>query len=174
MEKPIDCLIIISIDHCVQTRYRILLMLQVCREMMALPLLPHEHIVAAFDLLAARVTATTPMLLELVAYMRSTWITGAVFTPRDWCVYRQVVRTNNDVEGWHYRLNHRGKRGKPISKHKQCTFGHTMVYNLILIRIYYIICISGCSIMYNARVMQMIRYSYIIYLFNYVHTLYKI
>ena len=63
MEKPIDCLIIISIDHCVQTRYIILLMLQVCREMMALPLLPHEHIVAAFDLLAARVTATTPMLL---------------------------------------------------------------------------------------------------------------
>jgi len=32
--------------------------------------------------------------------------------PGDWSVFQQTIRTNNDVEGWHYRTNHRGKRAK--------------------------------------------------------------
>ena len=29
-----------------------------------------------------------------------------------WCVFMQSVRTNNDVEGWHHRLNSRAGRGQ--------------------------------------------------------------
>ena len=33
-----------------------------------------------------------------------------VWNPSAWCVYNQSVRTNNDVEGWHHRLNsHAGR-----------------------------------------------------------------
>ena len=27
----------------------------------------------------------------------------------DWCVYKRAIRTNNDVEGWHNRLNTRAQ-----------------------------------------------------------------
>ncbi|XP_071955925.1 uncharacterized protein [Antedon mediterranea] len=47
---------------------------------------------------------------QLMRYMRSFWIDGAVFGPEDWVVYRQDIRTNNDLEGWHHRLNRKGKR----------------------------------------------------------------
>ena len=43
--------------------------------------------------------------------VQDTWVSGPVRTLADWAVYRMAVRTNNDVEGWHLRLNHRGKRG---------------------------------------------------------------
>ena len=88
----------------------ILNVFQVCREMMSLPLLPHEHIAPMFHHLAGRITDETPLLQTLSRYVETQWIDGPTFNCRDWSVYRQRVRTNNDVEGWHYRLNHRGKK----------------------------------------------------------------
>jgi len=35
-----------------------------------------------------------------------------LWPPHCWSVYRETVRTNNDVEGWHYWLNSRARRGK--------------------------------------------------------------
>ena len=32
--------------------------------------------------------------------------------PRDWSVFNQSVLTNNDVEGWHMRINTRARRGQ--------------------------------------------------------------
>lgn len=69
------------------------------RKVLALPLLPHEHIPIAFDNL--RETATAP-LQPLMAYVNTTWITGQ-WTPQEWSVYGQSIRTNNDCEG-NYRL----------------------------------------------------------------------
>ncbi|KAG0696078.1 hypothetical protein GWK47_026652 [Chionoecetes opilio] len=39
--------------------------------------------------------------------MESTWISSrrAGWTPYQWSVFGQTVRTNNDVEGWHNNLN---------------------------------------------------------------------
>ena len=78
---------------------------------MALPLLPEEHIVAAFDritkyVVEADATAGLHKLKKLVEYMRSTWIESNKFPPSSWCWFRKAVRTNNDVEGWHLRLIH--------------------------------------------------------------------
>ena len=44
-----------------------------------------------------------PALIEFVHYVRTTWLEGSIFTSRDISVFGQVIRTNNDVEGWHYR-----------------------------------------------------------------------
>ena len=35
---------------------------------------------------------------------------GSVFTNKDISVFGQVMRTNNDLQGWHYHMNHRGEK----------------------------------------------------------------
>jgi hypothetical protein len=79
---------------------------------MAFPLLPNEHITTVFDAVVRQAGVSVPAINSLIQYVRSTWIVSQLFPPRGWSVFGQSVRTNNDCEGWHYRLNHRGKRGK--------------------------------------------------------------
>ncbi|XP_028408207.1 uncharacterized protein LOC114530782 [Dendronephthya gigantea] len=79
------------------------------RRLMALPFLPHEHISQMFEQLKA--LATTPVLQALVAYISDTWINSTVWSPENWSIFKKSVRTNNDVEGWHHRLNHNARRG---------------------------------------------------------------
>ncbi|XP_028418951.1 uncharacterized protein LOC114544551 [Dendronephthya gigantea] len=82
---------------------------KLCRKFLALPYLPKEHIAAVFENLSRK--ATTPLLMELVRYIRENWIQGELWEPETWCVFNQAVRTNNDVEGWHGMLNRHAKRG---------------------------------------------------------------
>lgn len=81
---------------------------------MALPFLPEDQISPAFRNLK-RKAATRP-LQELAEYVENTWITSTTWPPASWSVYLQAVRTNNDVEGWHYGLNRRaqGKSQLPL------------------------------------------------------------
>jgi hypothetical protein len=78
------------------------------RKLLALPFLPKEHIPGVFHHLEAK--ASTDALVRLVGYVRSTWISGK-WKPKDWTVFNQPHRTNNDVEGWHHRINNRARRG---------------------------------------------------------------
>ena len=83
---------------------------------MALPLLPKEHIVGAFhkitkSVVEADATAGLEKLKELVEYIRNTQIESNQFSPSSWCWYRQAIRTNNDVEGWHARLIRSAEKG---------------------------------------------------------------
>ena len=39
-----------------------------------------------------------------------TWMTSTVWTIDTWSMYREPVRTNNEVEGWHRRINSRASR----------------------------------------------------------------
>ena len=48
---------------------------KLCRKFLAFPYLPKEHIPAVFERLLAE--ASTPMLIELVAYNRINWIEGS-------------------------------------------------------------------------------------------------
>lgn len=82
-----------------------------CRNMMALPLLPVNHIAPAFNQLAAR--TQDPTLQSLVRYVRKTWISNSVYNIAAWCVFNQPTRTNNDVEGWHRRMNKKANDEKP-------------------------------------------------------------
>ena len=84
------------------------------RKLMALPFLPHRQINSMFVRLQAE--AQTEPLQDLVAYIRRQWIESAVFLPKNWSVYQQAIRTNNDIEGWHNALNRRasGQCGLPL------------------------------------------------------------
>lgn len=74
-----------------------------CRRIMALPFLPHDRIVEEFDRIEAR--AHNDQLLKLTTYVRSTWIVSTMWPPASWSCFGQSVRTNNDCESWHARLN---------------------------------------------------------------------
>ena len=77
-----------------------------CRLLMALPLLPAEYIRPQFDKL--RNSSLPPALERLVNYIEQQWINNSVFTVESWSVFMQPIRTNNDVEGWHHRMNTTG------------------------------------------------------------------
>ncbi|KAJ8313479.1 hypothetical protein KUTeg_008969 [Tegillarca granosa] len=70
------------------------------RKLLALPFLPEEQIPVAFNTL--KETVTSEQLIQLT--------NGDIRTPSSWTVYRMAVRTNNDVEGWHHRINRRAQK----------------------------------------------------------------
>ena len=43
-------------------------------------------------------------------YINNTWINGSTWKSASWTVYRQSVRTNNDVEGWHHQINRKAQK----------------------------------------------------------------
>jgi hypothetical protein len=76
------------------------------RRLLALPLLPKEHIVPVFNALSPR--CPEGPLSTLCTYIRGKWMREqGCFPPSSWCAYRQATRTNNDAEGYHHRLNRR-------------------------------------------------------------------
>lgn len=81
------------------------------RKLLVLPLLPADHMQPAFDAIVARAPANCTELQQMLQYVRSTWLQHAIWAPVNVSAYGQQVRTNNDVEGWHRRLNARARRG---------------------------------------------------------------
>ena len=79
------------------------------RHLLALPYLPAEHILDSFEKIAQSVAAAAPALQALVTYIRHTWLQNSMWPPQSWSVFNRSVRTNNDTEGWHRRLNSRGR-----------------------------------------------------------------
>ncbi|XP_068225273.1 uncharacterized protein [Palaemon carinicauda] len=69
---------------------------------MALPFLPEEHIKTTFEQLELLVPPGP--LKNLMDYIKETWISG-FWAPSDWTVFGQSIRTNNDVEEYHRKLN---------------------------------------------------------------------
>ncbi|XP_071130109.1 uncharacterized protein [Mytilus edulis] len=78
------------------------------RQLMALPYLPKEHIPAAFQKLKSRIQPNNRMY-RLLTYIQRRWIDSTIFPISAWTVFGQPIRTNNDVEGWHNRLNRKAK-----------------------------------------------------------------
>lgn len=69
---------------------------------MALPFLPYHEIPHHFN--HVKLQATNRALRQLIQYVDDQWIT-TVHPPKDWSVFGQPIRTNNDLEGWHNALN---------------------------------------------------------------------
>jgi len=84
---------------------------EVIKRLMALPFLPEEHIRAAFGKL--RLSATTPLLIELFNYVEQTWFQSSTWTVASWTCFMKPIRTNNDCEGWHRGLNDIVRNGAP-------------------------------------------------------------
>lgn len=86
------------------------------KEVLALSYIPAEHIKPTFENLALRAQLADPKIQELIAYVKKTWIESSLWSPDTWSVFNMSVRTNNDVEGWHRRLNSRGQAGVHLYK----------------------------------------------------------
>ena len=80
---------------------------QYMKMLFALPYLPANEIQGALD----RHESTAPDRLKpLVKYIQDNWMGAKRWKPEDWCVYKRAIRTNNDAEGWHHRLNNNAGR----------------------------------------------------------------
>ena len=75
------------------------------RELMSLPHLLAAHIVPAFQQLKERAPGNNTKLTELLSYFVDTWVNSTSRPPTSWTIFQRVARTNNDVGGWHNRLN---------------------------------------------------------------------
>ena len=74
-----------------------------CKKLLALSYIPWETITDTFNRL--ELEATTDGQHRLCEYIKRTWINSSVWPPASWSCFYRVIRTNNDVEGWHRRLN---------------------------------------------------------------------
>ena len=69
--------------------------------------LPAE--VTANQFRTSRQPPTTRMCCK---YMERNWINSSTWPPSAWSLFRQPVRTNNDVESWHCQLNEKVSHGQ--------------------------------------------------------------
>lgn len=72
------------------------------KQLMALPFLPWNYVEDVFNAMTNR---CPPHLEELVGHVKTQWMQNPVFPIRSWSVFDFKVRTNNDVEDWHRRMN---------------------------------------------------------------------
>jgi len=52
------------------------------------------------------------MVEQHLDYVQRTWLDSTVWPPSAWSAFKQPARTNNDVNGWHARLNSRDNHGR--------------------------------------------------------------
>ena len=102
------------------------------RRLMALPFLPYQEIPHVFR--GLQTEATTEPVSDLVRYIAINWINGTMFPPKDWSIYGEAVRTNNDVEGWHNALNRRafGRSHLPLYQLIELLYKEAQLVNLLM------------------------------------------
>ena len=123
--------------------FNICYVFQICGKLVALPLLPQEHIITVFKAIVRQAWVGIQAINNLIEYVRSTWVVSQPFPPRGWSVVGQSVRTNNDCEEWRYRLNHRGKRGKNtyhITRYSRLIIQYSESQNKIFTIVFLILC----------------------------------
>ncbi|XP_046579344.1 uncharacterized protein LOC124286932 [Haliotis rubra] len=83
------------------------------KKLMGLQFLDSAHIEPAF--MKVKQQAVTQNLIALCEYFESTWIRSSVWTITNWSVFGTAIRTDNDLESWHRRLNQlSGRRCLPF------------------------------------------------------------
>jgi hypothetical protein len=75
------------------------------RQLMALPYLPKDHIRSSFN----RLHLTVPVSARPYVGICTTSSPSGSQVLSSLSVFGQPLRTNNDVEGWHQRLNKKAK-----------------------------------------------------------------
>ena len=70
-------------------------------KVLALQFIPAEHI--RMVLLDLATKSECDRYRQLINYIEVQWCQR--WCPEDWTQFYRVVRTNNEVEGWHYKMN---------------------------------------------------------------------
>jgi len=76
--------------------------------LMHIPYLPADQIQDTFDELELE-QATAAMMdagvMDVFEYLQRRWLNSKLFMIPSWCLHYREVRTNNDCEGWHHKIN---------------------------------------------------------------------
>lgn len=83
----------------------------VCRKTQALCFLSVDVIADEFGKLEQLAAGGDTRVQEHLQYVRHNWI-DSCWRPATWSVFRQPIRTNNDVEGWHHHLSAKASHGR--------------------------------------------------------------
>ncbi len=88
---------------------------EICRRLMCIHLIDHRDVSLVLEILEDKIELVKhpEKLKELLNYVRNNWLDNSLWIPQQWSGFKQPIRTNNDAEGWHLRLNRRGKDGCP-------------------------------------------------------------
>ncbi|KAH3821264.1 hypothetical protein DPMN_123027 [Dreissena polymorpha] len=68
------------------------------------------HTLGKPELSENRTIRPVPRPSGLQRYVDRTWLKSSVWGPENWSVFGRSVRTNNDCEGWHLKLNQHAKK----------------------------------------------------------------
>ena len=79
---------------------------------MGLAFVPRLIVRQTFTTIKAMNTPHLPAVEQLLDYFESTWINDT-FPVSMWNMYKQELRTNNKVEGWHNSLNQAVRKSHP-------------------------------------------------------------
>lgn len=78
----------------------------VVRMVFALALLPTSHIATGYAYIKAKADSLSlPSTDRLFQYFERYWLGQSYWGPSDWSMFGMPTRTNNDLEGWHTKLN---------------------------------------------------------------------
>lgn len=80
------------------------------KKILALPFVPADDVSGIFEEISR---SSTDRLETFLLYIKECWINSRTYPIPTWNVYGRATRTNNDVEGWHRRLNHLCQDQKP-------------------------------------------------------------
>ena len=90
------------------------------QKLFVLPLLPAPRMQGAFEAIRdeAAEAGADQNIMSLLRYVEDTWFSHHIWRPVDFCAYQRLVRTNNDQEGYHRRLNNRCRAGEGTPLYK--------------------------------------------------------
>lgn len=81
---------------------------------MALPFIPVEHVQPTFQQISQRAQdSNSDVLLRLIRYFENRYVANPKLPIAAWNIFMCAIRTNNDCEGWHRRLNSVARNGSP-------------------------------------------------------------
>ena len=102
---------------------------RIIRQLMTLNILPPEKIKPMFQEIMDQ--AAGP-LLDLSEYTKRQWIDSEIFQTECWSVYMQTITTNNETEGWNYRMQLKpdGKKGLNVYELIQLLFSEASLLPL--------------------------------------------
>jgi hypothetical protein len=81
-----------------------------CKRAMSLHLFPSTKIRKVFLKLKKKAANLKIGLLDkFFNYIYNNWMQPGIWSPEAWSVFLQIIRTNNDAEGWHNKINKKGK-----------------------------------------------------------------
>ena len=83
------------------------------RRLFSLPFLPHATMAQVFTQISEESDQADDRIQRLLTYFNNAWFHSPIWSPRSFCVYHRLVRTNNDVEGYHNRLNRKCRKEHP-------------------------------------------------------------